>query len=198
MGKPEVDEVEVGVDAWVIQDGNYADFNVNDEVKCALEFHGELNATAQCTPSVTHLRQNIYRVRAQVVFVGPDAWAIDFGLPAYQEYRPPQSARIGAWVEGEINLGLDPFMYKDRLANECGMPNLLSTWIIAEIARDDTPWIESPCGKICPEIRTICIGPKYSELMLGTTITEEVLTFFVFRRHEDRGLHRSPGHNCKG
>lgn len=148
MNKPEIDEVQICVDAWIIQDGNYGDFHVGEEVRCALEFYGDLSATGQCTPCMTHLGQNDYRVRAQVVFVGADAWAVDFGLAAFQEYRPPEFVRIGAWVEGEIGLAIDPFMYKDRLASETGMPDLFHTWKIVRIERDDTPWIASSCGKI--------------------------------------------------
>lgn len=108
MSKFKIDEAEICVDAWIIQDGNYGDFHVGEEVRCAFEFYGDLNATAQCTPSLTHLRQNNYRVRAQVVFVGSDACAVDFGLAAFQEYRPPEFVRIDAWVEGEIGLAIDP------------------------------------------------------------------------------------------
>jgi hypothetical protein len=144
----EIDDVEICVDGWIIQDGNYGDFHVGEEIRCAFEFHGDLNATAQRTPSMTRLRQNNYQVCAQVVFAGPDAWAVDFGLTAYQEYRPPGFVRIGAWVEGEIGLAIDPFMYKDRLANGIGMPDLFNTWEITGIARDDTPWIASSCGKV--------------------------------------------------
>jgi hypothetical protein len=147
MSNPKIEEIEICLDAWIIQDGNYGDFQVGDEVRCALEFDGDLDETEQCTSSMTHLRQNVYRVRAQVVFVGPDAWAVDFGLAAFQEHRPPEFARAGAWVEGEIELALDSFMYKDRLANEIGMPDLFNTWEITNIARDDTPWIASSCEK---------------------------------------------------
>jgi hypothetical protein len=148
VSKFKTDEVEICVDAWIIQDGNYGDFRVGEEIRCAFEFYGELNATAQCTPSMTRLRQNNYRVCAQIVFAGLDAWAVDFGLAAFQEHRPPGFVRIGAWVEGEVELTIDPFMYKDRLMNEIGMPDLFNTWQIVGIARDDTPWIASSCGKI--------------------------------------------------
>lgn len=148
MSEIGIDEVEICVDAWIIQDGNYGDFHVGEELRCAFEFHGDLNVTAQRTPSMTRLQHNNYVVRAQVMFVGPDAWAVDFGLPAFQEYRPPGFVRVGAWVEGEIELAIDPFMYKDRLKNEIGMPDLFNAWQISGIARDDTPWIASSCGKV--------------------------------------------------
>lgn len=148
MSTREIDEVEICVDSWIIQDGNYGDFRVGDKVRCALEFDGDLSATEQCAPAMTHLRQNDYRVRAQVVFLSPDVWVVDFGLAAFQEYRPPKFAHIGAWVEGKIGLALDPFMYKDRLAHEIGMPDLFNTWEITSIARDDTLWIASSCGKM--------------------------------------------------
>jgi len=148
MNAREIDEVEICVDSWIIQDGNYGDFDVGDKVRCALEFYGDLSATALCAPAMTHLQQNDYRVRAQVVYLAPDAWAVDFGIAAFQEYRPPEFAHIGAWVEGKIGLALDPFMYKDGLVHEIGMPDLFNTWEITSIARDDTPWIALSCGKM--------------------------------------------------
>ena len=143
-----IDEVEICVDAWIIQDGNYGDFHVGDVVRCAFEFYGDVNPTSQCSPSIRHLRGNDYRVRAEVVFVDTDCWVVDFGLATYQECRPPEFAHIGTWVEGEIGLALDPFMYKDLLANKIGMPDLFNKWMVIDIERDDTPWIASPCGKI--------------------------------------------------
>lgn len=148
MSAREIHEVEILVDSWIIQDGNYGDFRVGDKVTCALEFYGDLSATVQSAPAMTHLGQNNYQVRAQVVYLAPDAWAVDFGLAAFQEYQPPGFAHIGAWVKGKIGLALDPFMYKDRLVHESGMPDIFNTWEITSIARDDTPWIASSCGKV--------------------------------------------------
>lgn len=148
MSAREIDEVEICVDSWIIQDGNYGDFHVGDKVRCALEFYGDLSESAQCTPAMRHLRQNDYQVCAQVVYLTPDAWAVDFGLAAFHEYKPPEFAHIGSWVEGKIGLALDPFMYKDRLVHEIGMPDLFNTWEITNIARDDTPWIAASCGKM--------------------------------------------------
>ena len=45
-------------------------------------------------------RQNDYQVCAQVVYLAPDAWAVDFGLAAFQELQPPEFVQIRPWVEG--------------------------------------------------------------------------------------------------
>ncbi|WP_397452057.1 hypothetical protein [Pseudomonas sp. NA-150] len=89
-----------------------------------------------------------YRVCAQVIFSAPDAWAIDCNLPVLQDSQPPEIVSTGTWTEGEIGLAIDPFFYKERLVNEAGMPDLFNTWQIIGITREDTPWIESQCGKI--------------------------------------------------
>jgi hypothetical protein len=39
----EIDEVEICIDAWIIQDGNYDDFHLGEKLKCAFEFYGDLS-----------------------------------------------------------------------------------------------------------------------------------------------------------
>jgi len=140
-------KIEICVDAWIIQDGNYPDFHVGETLRCALEFYGEFRMAAQSTPSLVHVKDSTYQVCAQVIFCSSGAWAIDFGLPAFQDHPPPALASGGAWIEGEINLGIDPFFYKETLVRECGMPDLFVMSTIASITRDDTPWIKSADGK---------------------------------------------------
>jgi len=137
-----VNELTVGLHSWIIQDGNYGDFAVGDQSKFALEFFGNaLRASASLHPTMEHVDKDRYRVVAQVMFADPKVWVIDFGLQAFWESPPPAFAQPGAWVEGEIVLGVDPFFYSEYLCKIPEMPNLLYNWRVTAISRNDTPWL---------------------------------------------------------
>jgi hypothetical protein len=46
-------------------------------------------------------------------------------------------------VSGRVYLGVDPFLYREELKNEPGMPNLLRKWVVRRIFFETTPWSES-------------------------------------------------------
>ena len=132
----------VAIDSWIIQDGNYGDFAVGDRVKFALEFAGStLRQSNSRETIVRHRGYGVYDVCAQVLFVDAKAWVIDFGPLAYWESTPPEFAVPGAWVEGELMLGVDPFFYMEYLHKLPGMPRLQYNWRVASIMRNDTPWL---------------------------------------------------------
>jgi hypothetical protein len=136
--------LSIGIDSWIIQDGNYGDFAVGDTAKFALEFAGKgLVPSSICERSSHLLHTSVYRVRAKVVFVHPTVWVIDFGVLAYWEAEPPSSAKIGDWVEGDIFVGIDPFFYKEYLHKLTGIPNLYYNWKVEGVLREDTPWLSA-------------------------------------------------------
>ena len=134
----------IGIDSWIIQDGNYGDFAVHDAVQFALEFSGKkLVPSSTCERSAQLLHTSVYRIQAMVVFVHPTVWVIDFGVLAFWEKEPPSFAKIGDWVEGDIFVGIDPFFYKECLRKLPGIPNLHSTWKVEGVSRQDTPWLSA-------------------------------------------------------
>ena len=137
-----VNVLAVAIDSWIIQDGNYGDFAVGDRVKFALEFAGSTLRQSNSQETIArHRGYGVYDVCAQVLFVDAKAWVIDFGLLAYWESTPPEFAVPGAWVEGELMLGVDPFFYMEYLHKLPGMPRLQYNWRVASIMRNDTPWL---------------------------------------------------------
>jgi hypothetical protein len=68
-------------------------------------------------------------------------WVLDAGFLAYQESQPPRFAKKGAWVSGEIYLGIDSFMYFEGLKNIIGMPALTYNFRIGQILLETTPWL---------------------------------------------------------
>ena len=128
--------LSIGIDSWIIQDGNYGDFAVADTIKFALEFSGKkLVPSSTCEQRAHLLHTSTYRVRAMVVFVHPTVWVIDFGVLAYWDAEPPSFAKIGDWVEGDVFVGIDPFFYKEYLHKLPGIPNLHYNWKVEGVLR---------------------------------------------------------------
>jgi len=137
-----VETLSVAVDSWIVQDGNYGDFAVGDHANFALEFAGsKLRPSTSTETFAHHLGHGVYEVRAQVLFVDPKAWVIDFGFRAFWESAPPEFAVPGTWVEGELLVGIDPFFYMEYLHKLPGMPDLFYNWHVESIMRNDTPWL---------------------------------------------------------
>ncbi len=140
----------VGLSSWIMQDGNYGDFKVGQEAEFALEFYAPKGLqSAQSGPrQAQHVGANSYHVRAQIAFIGPEVWVIDAGeFMAFKEMRPPVNAAVGAWVEGEVHVGIDPFFYSAYLHQIVGMPPLIYKWLVRAIQRDTTPLVEEKDGQ---------------------------------------------------
>jgi hypothetical protein len=153
-----------GLDSWIIQDGNYADFRVGQTAQFALEFGTKGSMVASQAKPRAELRPvrwaasdtasesvagdgawvvddpPTYDFVARVVHREP--WVIDFGLRAYTEHLEEPLGEEGTVVSFSGYLGVDPFMYFERLAEDEKIPPLIYTWRIDRIGRETAPWIE--------------------------------------------------------
>jgi hypothetical protein len=137
-------EWNVGLSAWVIQDGNYGDFHCHQKAKFALEFYPhDFQRTSATEKMADCIGGSRYRVNAQVVCVLADVWVVDFGLSAFQQAKPPHGTREGDWIAADIDLGIDPFFYFEELAHVQGMPPLIYEWIVREILMQTAPFVET-------------------------------------------------------
>jgi len=135
--------LHVGVDSWIIQDGNYPDFRSGQEATFALEFVPTLERVSDPgEPRLHHQQGGVYSARGRVVFAERAAWVCDFGVLAYRSDNRPPWATVGASVGGEIYLGIDPFDYVERLHKLPGMPALAYRFSIARIWLETTPWVQ--------------------------------------------------------
>ncbi|MFM0596546.1 hypothetical protein [Paraburkholderia dilworthii] len=142
-----MNELTVGLNAWIIQDGNYDEFRRGESYKLALEFNGSaLIPSVERAMQCKHKDTSLFNVVAKVIFSTPEVWVIDFGVKVFCESRPPRFAKFGQWVQGEIWLGIDPFFYKERLHRLPGMPDLSVDWFVIRIQLETTPWIEDKSG----------------------------------------------------
>lgn len=136
VGTVGTDSWLLGIDAWVIQDGNYPDFVIGQQADFAVEFADRRGLTVvddASGPRVKWVEASRYEVTAQIVHDETNARVLDFGLRAYRFIGiedPEHRSQVGAWVTGEINLAVDPFFYKDELANEAGFPTLIYSWTV--------------------------------------------------------------------
>ena len=137
--------MHIGLDAWIIQDGNYGEFETGREYRFALEFypHHIVASGGLPTGQLSHITDGLYDASGTILFCSESAWVIDFGLPAFQEAKPPAWAKVGASVVGRFYIGVDPFFYFEHLKDEPGMPNLFRQWVIRRIQLETTPWQES-------------------------------------------------------
>jgi hypothetical protein len=145
--------LQVGLNSWIIADGNYDDFRVGEVRSFALEYYAENDllplSKSRATRSLARLDGSHYAVTGRTLHVAPEWVVIDVGVPAYRELYsvPPPPKRF----EGTVWLGVDPFFYFERLARQPGAPALIFDWRILRIEVETAPrilkdgmWIYDP------------------------------------------------------
>jgi hypothetical protein len=163
----------IGLDPWILADGNYEDFQVGDERKFALEFSGEnllpadedsvqglqhlgssnYSACGEVTYSSVEMSKVVYSTDPNVKEVPQYVWVCDFGgVQAYCNHAPPDWARVGALVAGEIYLGIDHYYYFEFAHKRQGMPKITHEFAVRAIlleerlmvlTDDGQEWIQS-------------------------------------------------------
>jgi len=132
----------IGLSAWIIQDGNYDDFQVGDISSFALEFYSE-NIKREGSKKYYYKKSDsTYELCGQVVYLDEGSWVLDAGFLAYQESRPPKGLKKGDFVSGYFYIGIDPFFYFESLKHKESFPDLTYKWKIEIIEMEATPFIE--------------------------------------------------------
>ena len=127
---------EIGLSSWIIQDGNYGDFETGQHAEFALEFYPQsYSKTDVRSKSSRSLGAAKYEIVGEVLYASPEAWVLDFGICAFRESEPPEGISVGDFVASEIHLGIDPFFYVARLHSLPSMPALIYSWRIELIRR---------------------------------------------------------------
>jgi hypothetical protein len=98
----------LGLSAWIVQDGNYADFARGEVAEFAVEFEfDDLQTVEAATPSASLVSDSDYAIAGEVVFTDDDAWVVDCGILIYNEGRPA-GMQLRHWVAGTAFLSTDP------------------------------------------------------------------------------------------
>jgi hypothetical protein len=142
-----IDALHIGLDAWIIQDGNYGDFRRGKTCAFALEFYAPTplkarHPDAPLKKGMKRLSRQRYAVAGEVTYVKERYWVIDVGVELYTCTSFP-TGELGSFVSGEVNVLVDHFAYFERLALEDGAPALIHDWRIDRIELETTPRIET-------------------------------------------------------
>jgi hypothetical protein len=137
----------IGLSAWIIQDGNYPDFAVGDIVEFAVEYYQEPSThvtLVDAEPSARLVRDSLYDAVAEKVLQTGDITVLNIGILVYREAE--QAAALGepeTRFQTQLHLGIDPFFYFERLSKIPGVPPLVYSWRIAAIHQQTAPFVES-------------------------------------------------------
>jgi len=143
-------EWEIGLSSWIVQDGNYGDFEKDQVAEFALEFYSPTyQASSARSKSFKGLGAAKYEIIGEVIYLMGEVWVLDFGLCAFQESKPPGGIKVGSFVAAEIYLGIDPFFYFERLYKLPKIPALIYSWKINSIGQQTPPFVETraPSGQ---------------------------------------------------
>lgn len=135
---------QIGLSAWIIQDGNYDDLSVNQELNFALEFDSHsLSPVSDETVKLDLVGPALYSVNGRIEFAHQKTWVADFGLRAYQDSPLPEELHATSWIAGNVYLGVDPFPYSEWLKDLPGIPSITYKWRLRNIKLETTPWIKT-------------------------------------------------------
>lgn len=140
--------LQIGLSAWIIQDGNYPNFERGSTARFALEFYSERGLAVIDNgfeePGLVHRGDGLYSARGVVRFCTNQVWVVDFNdIMAYREEQPPSEVSPGVAVTGELYLGIDPFFYFEKLSGIPGIPPLIYEWQIEGIQMETAPFVDS-------------------------------------------------------
>jgi len=135
----------IGLESWIIQDGNYPDFRAGQLAEFALFFQLYSDVTKSKSPDLqaAPIKEAEYNVTAKVVYTGRESWGMDFGLLAYTNQPPPKGLKVGDIFSADIWLGIDYYLYFQALSKIETVPPMIYTWKIQQILMQTAPFIKT-------------------------------------------------------
>jgi hypothetical protein len=134
----------IGLNAWIVQDGNYPDFGVNETAKFAVEFYQRPETALEASNSdvlATHLRGATYQVVGKKIEGASKITVLDIGILVYSQFESRFAiVECGAGFQTELNLGVDPYDFSGHV------PALVYSWRITSILRQTAPFLETVRG----------------------------------------------------
>jgi hypothetical protein len=138
---------DIGLSAWIIQDGNYEDFEQGQTRSFALEFYPEkpfqiVDPVPQADRVILWREDSIYEAQGTVLLSNPIWSVIDVGVLCFIE-NPDDYFTAGVGIVGGIYLGIDPFFYMANLSRITDAPALIYDWRIEDILIETAPLVET-------------------------------------------------------
>lgn len=136
--------LNIGLESWIIQDGNYPDFEVGNEYRFALQCYMQnLEPAREPIRLLDLINRSDYQFSGQVVLADEELTVMDAGVMCYQEGTIGPDGKSGEWLSGQLYLGVDPFFWFERHAMRADVPELRYSWLLHKILLGTTPWEES-------------------------------------------------------
>ena len=137
----------IGLESWIIKDGNYPDFTVGETVEFAVEFYRRRGAAVTICSSrlgAQPISEELYEVVAEKVLETEKITVLDIGILVYREGPPlfPQ-VEIGTRFQTQVGLGVDPYFYFEFLNQIPGVPPLIYSWRMTSIGQQTAPFIKT-------------------------------------------------------
>jgi len=130
----------IGLDSWIIQDGNYGDFVVGEEYRFAVEFTpSRLASASPGVRSLSRVRGCEYEALAEVVVAEPRLTVLDAGLKCFHDGGMEEDLAVGSWAAGRLSIGVDPFFWAESHSKRDDLPDLAYRWRVCGIGIDTTP-----------------------------------------------------------
>jgi hypothetical protein len=138
---------DIHLNAWIIQDGNYPDFEAGQIAEFALEFwvpDGSVATISDAEPSVTSSGDGFFEAVAKCVVQSDELTVLDVGLLAYGQMVVSSVPAFP--VEGTFNirltLGVDPYFYFEVHSHREDALPLVYSGRIKSILRQTAPFVE--------------------------------------------------------
>jgi hypothetical protein len=141
------DTWDIHLSSWIIQDGNYPDFEVGQIAEFALEFwvpDGSLAELSEAGTSVRNSGNGNYEAVAKSVVQSDQLTVLDVGIRVYTQMA---LSSVPAFpVEGAFNIrlvfGVDPYFYFEVYSGREDPIPLVYSWRIKSILRQTAPFVE--------------------------------------------------------
>jgi hypothetical protein len=88
-----------------------------------------------------HIKESLYNVNGKVIFCSEGFVVLDIGILVYCETK--ELFEVNKYLNGKINLGIDPYFYFEYGYKRKGIPPLIYSWTLTGLLIETAPFIES-------------------------------------------------------
>jgi hypothetical protein len=138
---------DIGLSAWVIQDGNYPDFEVGQTAEFALEFwlpQGVATGPSTGEVSATNLGECLYDTVAETLVQTDEITVLNVGVLVYQHRSSQEpSFPVGHRFAVQLRLVVDAFHCFECRSKTGEVLPLVYSWKILSILRQTAPFVET-------------------------------------------------------